>query len=169
MAWPSKETDKRPQPQELPPDLAAEIDGLLDRYPDKSAALIPALHALQDRFGFVSDGAMLALAGHLGLAPGRVADTLSFYSMLRTAPVGKHHIEMCQTLSCMLLGADLLADYLAETLGIGFGEVTPDGRFSLGKVECIGACEQAPAMLVNNELHGNLNKKSIDELFAGLD
>lgn len=168
MVWPSKQTDKKPQPQRLPEPLIVEIDGIVARYPSKDAALIPALHACQDRFGFVSGGTMLALAGHLGLAPSRAADTLSFYSMLRTEPVGKHHIEICQTLSCALLGADLLADYLTEKLGIGFGEVTRDGKFSLGKVECIGACEQAPAMLVNNELHGNLNKKRVDDIIAAL-
>jgi NADH-quinone oxidoreductase subunit E len=89
--------------------------------------------------------------------------------MLRAAPVGKYHIELCQTLSCALLGADLLADHLNEKLGIGFGEVTPDGRFSLGKVECIGACEQAPAMLINNELYGNLSVERIDEILKGLE
>ena len=166
MAWPPKETDKKPQPQPLPGSLTDEIDGLLTRYPNTAAALIPALHACRDHFGYVSDGAMLALADRLGLSPSHVADTLSFYTMLRTGPVGKYHVEICQTLSCALLGGDLLADYLTERLGIGFGEVTRDGKFSLGKVECVGACEQAPAMLVNDELHGNMSKKRIEEILA---
>jgi len=168
MAWPSKETDTKPRPQELPEDLLVEIEDLARRYPNRRAALIPALRACQDRFGFVSAGTMLALADHLGLSPSLVADTLSFYSMLRTEPVGKYHVEICQTLSCALLGADLLTDYLTEKLGIAFGEVAPDGGFSLGKVECIGACEQAPAMLVNNELYGNLDKNRIDAVLDGL-
>ncbi len=169
MAWPSKETNQKPQPLELPKALIEEIDGLLGRYPDTRAALIPALLACQDSFGFVSEGATLAIALRLGLSPGHVADTLSFYSMLRTEPVGKYHIEVCQTLTCAITGADFLADYLTEKLGVGFGEVTPDGKFSLGKVECVGACEQAPAVLVNNELYGNVSAKRIDEILGGLE
>ena len=168
MAWPSEETHEKQEPQRLSDDLTAQIDGLLTRYPDKRAALIPALHACQDHFGFVSNGTAAALAERLGIAPGYVADTLSFYTMLRTEPAGKYHIEVCQTISCALLGADSLADHLAEKLGIGFGEVTPEGKFSLGKVECIGACEQAPAMLINNELYGNLSVKRVDEILAEL-
>ena len=169
MAWPSKETEEIAQLRELPEALLAEIDGLLARYPDKRAALIPALHACQDHFGFVSGDTALALAEHVGLAPSGVLDTLSFYTMLRTEPVGKYHIEICQTIPCAITGADFLADHLTEKLGIGFGEVTADGKFSLGKVECIGACEQAPAMLINNELYGNLNSKRVDDILAELE
>jgi len=169
MAWPSKKTDEKLERLELPGDLVAQIDDILARYPNKRAALIPALHRCQDHFGYVPEGAIPALAEHLELSPSFVADTLSFYTMLHASPVGKYHLELCQTLSCALLGADSLADHLAEKLGIGFGEVTPDGKFSLGKVECIGACEQAPAMLVNNELYGNLNMDRIDEILDGLE
>ncbi len=164
MGWPSKLDAKKPEPQELPNELQAEIDALLQRYPNKRAGLIPVLHRVQERFGYLSEGAMVSVGNRLELAPSYVADIVSFYSMLRTQPVGKYHIELCQTLSCALLGADSLADYLVEKLGIGFGEVTADGKFSLGKVECVGACEQAPAMLVNNELYGNLNKQRLDEV-----
>lgn len=169
MTWPSKETHQEQQPQQLPETLIVEIDSLLACYPERHAALIPALHACQDHFGFVSYGTALSLARHMDLAPSYIADTLSFYSMLRTEPSGEYHIEICQTLSCAVTGADFLADRLAERLGIGFGEVTPDGRFSLGKVECIGACEQAPAMLINNELYGNLDSGRIDAILAELE
>ena len=169
MVWPSERTDEKPELKRLPDELAARIDGILTRYSNKRAALIPALHECQEYFGYVSEETGLALAGHLELAPSHVADTVSFYFMLRTEPVGKYHIEICQTLSCALLGADSLADYLTEKLGIGFGEVTADRKFSLGKVECIGACEQAPAILVNNELYGNLNRKRIDEIIGTLE
>jgi NADH-quinone oxidoreductase subunit E len=168
VGWPSKETDKKLEAQAFPDDLTAEIKSMLTRYPNARAAVIPALRACQSRFGYVSEETILALAELLGLAPAFVADTCSFYSMLRASPAGKYHIELCQTVSCALLGADSLADHLAQKLGIGFGEVTPDGKFSLGKVECIGACEQAPAVLINNELYGNLNGDRIDEILAGL-
>jgi NADH-quinone oxidoreductase E subunit len=158
---------QKPRAIELPRTLIDQIDALLGSYPEASAALIPALHACQRHFGFISEGAALALARRLGLSPSHVADTLSFYSMLRTEPVGKYHIEICQTLTCAITGADFLADYLTEKLGVGFGDVTPDGKFSLGKIECVGACEQAPAMLVNNELYGNLSAKRIDEILGG--
>jgi NADH-quinone oxidoreductase E subunit len=168
MVWPSKNEDRRPPVQTLPDELVADIDELLTHYPDKRAALIPALHKCQDRFGYISESVTLALSEHMALAPSYVADTISFYSMLRTRPVGKFHIEVCQTISCALRGADSLADYLTAKLGIAFGEVTRDGKFSLGKVECIGACEQAPAILINNELYGNLSKEGIDEILGEL-
>jgi len=164
MVWPSIRTEERPETAALPPELLGRIDAIVKRYPHKRAALLPALHECQAHFGYISDETGLALAEHLELAPSHVADTVSFYSMLRTRPVGRYHVEICQTLSCALLEADHLADYLVEKLGIGFGEVTADGKFSLGKVECIGACEQAPVMLVNNELYGHLNRKRIDEI-----
>ncbi|GAB4331936.1 MAG: NADH-quinone oxidoreductase subunit NuoE [Candidatus Abyssubacteria bacterium] len=168
MGWPSKTEEKRPEKQELPADLRRQIDELLAHYPNKRAALIPALHRCQQRLGCVSESSMLAIAEHLELPPSHVADTVSFYAMLHTTPVGRYHIELCQTVSCALLGADSLAEYLTRKLGIGFGEVTADGKFSLQKVECIGACEQAPALLLNNELYGNLNKERIDKLLDGL-
>ncbi|UCD57143.1 MAG: NAD(P)H-dependent oxidoreductase subunit E [Candidatus Hydrogenedentota bacterium] len=169
MVWPCKTDAEKPEAQELPDDLIAQIDRLLTHYPNKHAALIPSLRKCQEHFGCVSFGIVAALAERLDMAPSHVADTLSFYSMLRTTPVGKYHIELCRTISCALRGADSLADYLVEKLGIGFGEVTPDKKFSLGKVECIGACEQAPAMLVNNELYGNLSRERIDEILRTLE
>ena len=169
VVWPSKRIDEKPESGTLPEELVDRIDALLTRYPNKRAALIPVLHECQGYFGYVSGETGLALANYLELAPSHVIDTISFYFMLRTEPVGKYHIEICQTLSCVLLEADHLADYLVEKLGIGFGEVTADKKFSLGKVECIGACEQAPAMLVNNELYGNLNRKRIDEILETLE
>jgi NADH-quinone oxidoreductase subunit E len=169
MAWPSKTAEQKYEAQKLPDELVAQIDEILTRYPNKRAALVPSLHKCQEHFAYVSERTILSIANYLELAPSYVADAVSFYSMLRTAPAGKYHIELCQTLSCALLGADSLADYLAEKLGIGFGEVTPDGKFSLGKVECIGACEQAPAMLMNNELYGNLSKERIDDILGKLE
>jgi NADH-quinone oxidoreductase E subunit len=168
MGWPSKIEEHKPEKQELPADLRQQLDELLTHYPNKRAALIPVLQRCQQRFGYLSESSMLAVAEYLELPPSHVADTVSFYSMLHATPVGKYHIELCQTISCALLGADSLADYLTRKLGIGFGEVTADGRFSLQKVECIGACEQAPALLLNNELYGNLNKERIDEILDGL-
>ncbi len=169
MVWPSKTAEQEHTAEKLPDELVSQIDELLTHYPEKRAALVPSLRKCQDHFGYVSEGTALSIAAYLELAPSYVADTVSFYSMLRTAPVGKYHIELCQTLSCALLGADSLADYLTEKLGIGFGEVTPDGKFSLGKVECIGACEQAPAMLMNNELYGNLSRERIDDILRKLE
>ena len=168
MAWPSKEVHEEQRAEELTEELAAEIAEIVARYPDAQAALIPALSACLERMGHVSSGTALAVARLLDIAPSKVTDTLSFYSMLRDEPVGRHHIELCRTLSCALTGADTLADYLTGKLGIDFGEVAPDGRFSLGKVECIGACDAAPAMLINNELYGNLDAGRIDEILGGL-
>jgi NADH-quinone oxidoreductase subunit E len=99
----------------------------------------------------------------------KVREVATFYTMLTRRPLGKYHIQVCCNLSCMLLGAEPLVEYLKEKLGIGVGETSPDGRFSLSTVECLGACEQAPCLLVNFDYHGNLDREKIDGILAGLD
>jgi len=146
------------------------IDALLTRYPRKSSALLPALHAVQAEHGWVPEPAMDYVAAKLGVSPAFVAGVVSFYTMFHRRPVGKHHIQVCRTLSCMLRGSRQLMAQLEERLGIRRGgDVTPDGRFSLQYVECLGACDTAPCAQVNDDDVPRLDDAAkVDALLARL-
>jgi NADH-quinone oxidoreductase subunit E len=146
-------------------ELRKEIDGLLPRYPTKRAAVLPALHLVDQRLGYVPPQAVIELAELLGLAPAQVQDTLSFYGFFKQdKPRGKHRVWVCRSISCAACGGEELLQHLCEKLGIQPGETTPDGRVTLEFAECLGACDVAPAVLVNDVLHGNMTKEKIDEL-----
>jgi NADH-quinone oxidoreductase E subunit len=144
------------------------IDEIVARYPQKEAAILPLLHIAQQEFGFISPDSEKLIANILGIRPVRVREVVTFYTMLNREPVGKYHIQVCSNLSCSLLGAEKLIDYLKEKLGIEPGQTTEDKKFTLSLVECLGACEQAPSMMVNFDYHGNLDKKKIDKILDGL-
>jgi NADH-quinone oxidoreductase subunit E len=144
------------------------IAGLRAMYPQRQSALLPALYVAQGEIGYLPDDALDEVATLLDLPVTEVGSVASFYTMFYRHPVGKNILSLCTNLSCHLLGADTMAAYLSEKLGVGNGGTTADGQFTLEFVECIGACDYAPAMLVNGELHGNLTKQSIDELLSKL-
>lgn len=146
-----------------------KIEEILSRYPQKEAAILPILHLAQREFGSISEEEEKLVAGILGIKPIKVREVVSFYTMLNREPVGKYHIQVCSNLSCTLMGAEKLIDYLTEKLGIRPGETTPDKKFSLITVECLGACEQAPSMMVNFEYYGDLDKKKIGEILDTLE
>lgn len=145
-----------------------KIDEIVARYPQKEAAILPLLHIAQQEFGCISPDSEKRIADILGVKPIRVREVLTFYTMLNREPVGEYHIQVCSNLSCSLLGAEKLIDYLKEKLGIEPGQTTKDGKFTLSLVECLGACEQAPCMMVNFDYFGNLDKKKIDKILDGL-
>jgi NADH-quinone oxidoreductase E subunit len=145
-----------------------KIDEIVARYPQKQAAILPLLHIAQQEFGCISPDSEKRIADILGVKPIRVREVLTFYTMLNREPVGKYHIQVCSNLSCSLLGAEKLIDYLKEKLGIEPGQTTKDGKFTLSLVECLGACEQAPCIMVNFDYFGNLDKKKIDKILDGL-
>lgn len=134
------------------------------RYPDSRAALLPALQIAQAELGHLSDDAMRAVAGLLNVTESEVYGTATFYSLLRHEPSGRHVISICHNLPCTLLGAEPLIKHLQNKLGVGENEVTPDGRFSYRRIECIGRCDGAPAMLVDKEYHGDLTPAKIDKI-----
>jgi NADH:ubiquinone oxidoreductase subunit E len=101
--------------------------------------------------------------------PIRVREVVTFYTMFYQLPMGKYHIQVCSNLTCSLMGGDKLIDYLQKKLGTKIGETTADRRFTLSEVECLGACEQAPCMMVNLDYYGNLDKDKIDAILKGLD
>ena len=146
-----------------------KIEEILSHYPHKEAAILPILHLTQQEFGSISEEEERLVSGILGIKPIKVREVVSFYTMLNRKPVGKYHIQVCSNLSCTLMGAEKLIDYLTEKLGIRPGETTPDKKFTLTTVECLGACEQAPSMMVNFKYYGDLDRKKIDEILDKLE
>ena len=152
-----------------PAALVEKIEELVRRYPKREAALIPVLRLVQDEFGCASPEDEAFVARTLGLKPMRVREVASFYTMLTSRPLGRHHIQVCVNLSCSLLGGVPLVAYLEEKLGIRTGETSADGRFSLSTVECLGACDRAPCLLVNFTYYGNVDRGRIEEILGELD
>ena len=123
--------------------------------------MLPVLLIAQRDFDWLSPEALQSTAEVLNLAPAFVREVASFYSMLRNEPVGKYVVRFCTNVSCMLLGAEDLLDVISNKFGLKPNEISEDGRFTLRIMECIGACEHAPAMLINDKLHTNLTAESI--------
>jgi NADH-quinone oxidoreductase E subunit len=141
-----------------------EIEEIRGKYPDRRSALLPSLYIAQREFGWLSQEAMSCVAKTLNLPEAEVRGTASFYSMFKHKPVGRHLIQLCTNVSCMILGAERLVDYICKKYGVHPNGTSPDGRFSLVEMECIGACGTAPAMLVNTDFYDNLTEKRIDEI-----
>ncbi len=150
------------------PETDRLIGELLTRYPQQGTALLPALYAIQDELGHITPESMAYVAGKFGVSEAFVAGVVSFYTMFHRKPVGKHHIQVCRTLSCALRGAGEILRHLESRLGIKEGGRTPDGRYSLIAVECLGACDTAPMCQVNDKEHGLLDPKKADELIRSL-
>jgi len=146
-----------------------KIEEVVSRYPQKEAALLPVLHLVQQEIGYISAAEEERVAELLGIKPIKVREVLTFYTMYNRRPVGKYHIQVCSNLTCSMLGAQTLIDYLKQKLKIAVGETTEDKRFTLSTVECLGACEHAPCMMVNFDYYGNLDKKTIDEILDKLE
>jgi NADH-quinone oxidoreductase subunit F len=154
---------------ELSPQLSARFDTLQSRYPVKRSALIPMLMYAQDEYGFISDELIAEIAQRLDLHTVQVEETLQYYSMLHRKPMGKHHVQICTNVACMLRGGNELLEQAKKRLEIGNKEVTTDGIFSLEEVECIGACTGAPAMQVNYDFYENLTPMKFDRIIEELD
>ena len=145
-----------------------KIDKIIAGYPRKEAALLPVLHLTQQEFGRITAAEEQLVADLLEIKPVEVREVVSFYTMYNRLPVGKYHIQVCSNLSCSLLGSGALIDYLTDKLGIRPGETTEDKMFTLSTVECLGACEMAPCMMINFEYYGNLDKTKIDKILDDL-
>lgn len=153
---------------EFDDELRSRIDGILGRYPTRQAALLPVLWLCQERWGWISTGMVRAIAELLGLAPAYIEGVITFYTMYQRQPPGRYLLQVCSTLSCQLCGTSGLVDHLRSRLGIGFGETTADGRFTLLDVQCLGACGQAPVIQVNDDYYTDLTVESLDALLDGL-
>jgi NADH-quinone oxidoreductase subunit E len=137
----------------LSQDARARIDREVAKYPagQRQSAVMSALAIAQDEHGWLSTGVMDAVARHLGMPPVAVYEVASFYAMYNLAPTGRFKLTICTNLPCALQGAAAAADHLKASLGVGFGETTPDRAFTLKEGECMGACGDAPVLLVNNK------------------
>ncbi len=145
------------------------IDAIVAKYPEPKAALLPVLWEVQKAKGWIDLSSEEWVAKRLGVAPSHVHGCVTFYTMYKPQPSGRHHIQLCTTLSCMLRGCDELQAHLEKKLGIKPGETTPDGKFSLARVECLGSCGTAPMFQLNDDFHENLTIESVDRLLASLD
>ena len=154
---------------ELPAQLEAKFNQLVQRYPVKRSTLIPMLLYAQDATGQISDEMIAEIALRLELNTLQVTETLAYYSMLRRKPAGKHHVQVCTNVSCMLRGGRRILEAAERTLEIGNKQVTPDGMFSLEEVECIGACTGAPAMQVNYDFYENMTAEKVREVISQID
>jgi NADH-quinone oxidoreductase subunit E len=146
----------------------AEFERLLTRYPDRKAVILPALHLAQKEFGYVSDEAIVYIAGLVGTSPAEIEGVATFYTMFNRQPVGKYHVQICRNISCSLLGAEHLIEHVAGKLGVKPGGTTPDGKFTLSLAECLGSCGTAPVMQVNDDYYENLTEASIDAILDKL-
>jgi NADH-quinone oxidoreductase subunit E len=154
---------------ELSAQLSARFERLQNLYPFKRSALIPMMMYAQDEYGFVSDEMIAEIAKRLDIRTVAVEETLAYYSMLRRKPMGKHHVQICTNVACMLRGGAELLEAAKKRLEIGHKETTADGVFSLEEVECIGACTGAPALQVNYDFFENVNPQKFDRLIEDLD
>jgi NADH-quinone oxidoreductase subunit E len=128
----------------------AHFQKTLRAYPEKDAALLPALWLAQEQFGSLPDPVLLYVASRLDLSPVKVLAVAEFYTMYKREPVGRFHLQLCRNLTCSLLGSEKLHAYIENALGIQSGGKTPDGVFSLELVECLGSCGTAPVLRVND-------------------
>jgi len=147
---------------------AAEIEGLLARYPDKKSAVLPLMHLAQKEYGYMSKEAMREVANILDLDPTHVLSLSGFYSLFYEEPTGKFVLEICNDLACALRGADEFVDMACNKLDIPVEGTTDDGLFTIKTVMCLGACDRAPMLQCNLKFEENLDEEKFDELLARL-
>lgn len=150
-------------------DIKEKMDKLREHLPTEQALLLPLLHEMQAKAGWISTEAMREAASYLGLAPARVQEVVSFYTMYNRKPVGKRHVQVCTNVACFLRGADKLVAGLEERLGIPCGQTTKDGAYTLSEVECLAACGTAPVMQINDDYYENLDEKTVTHIMDKMD
>jgi len=173
MAWITENRRAATIERRAEPYLTDALKSMLKRkyfprYPTKRAVLLPALHAIQHEYNWIPPQALEEVAVFLELSAAEVLDTATFYEEYWLKPKGQYLIQVCRSLSCELCGSNELTSSVKEKLGIELGETTPDGRFTLVELECLGACGTAPVALVNDVLHEELTPQKLDQIIAGL-
>ena len=144
------------------------IEEARKKYPTALAAVMDACYIGQEQNGYISNEVMEEIASILGIDKVQVLSVVTFYTMYFTKPMGKHHIQVCTNVSCMLRGAYGLYDAIKDKLGIDHMQVTGDGKYSLEEVECMGACGYAPMIAVNEDYYENLTKEKVFEILDSL-
>lgn len=170
MAWPTIDRNTPVIDAEAPPALSEalreKIRTFFPRYETKRAALLPALHIVQDALGHVSWQAMAEIAALLEIHPSDVIDTLSFYTHFWTHHKGKKVVMGCRSITCEIMGSTAVLDELKKQLGIGEHQTTPDGTYSLVTEECLAACDHAPCLLINEKLHKRVRPQDVAKILA---
>jgi NADH-quinone oxidoreductase subunit E len=154
----------------LSPALLEQFDALRREYPPgmQTSLVLPLLHCVQDAQGYVTEADAVAIAQYIGMPSILVVEALTWYTMFERAPQGRHVIKVCRNIACSLRGSERIIAHLQQRLGIGVGETTADGRFTLKTVECLASCGTAPAMQVNRTYHEQLDEAKLDRILESL-
>jgi NADH-quinone oxidoreductase E subunit len=173
-ATPTSFTDKviyTDEVAEFSPEVVEEMRSHLTKYPTdrKRSALIPLLFVIQRERGYIDNPGVNFLAQFLGEEITDVWETATFYSMFNLRPIGRHHIQICKTLSCKIMGEPEITDHVCSKLGINPGETTEGGKFTVSLVECLGSCGTAPMMQIGFDYYENLTRETVDRILDSLD
>jgi NADH-quinone oxidoreductase subunit E len=153
---------------EFSPETLKKFAETVARYPKKEAAMLPVLYLAQQEFGHLGPEAIEYVAKLMEQTPARVHGVVSFYTMYNMKPIGRHHIQVCRTLSCALGGAERITGFIKQKLGIETAQTTSDGRFTLSEVECLASCGTAPMMQINDDYYENLTEEKIDQILDAM-
>ncbi|HDL17626.1 MAG TPA: NAD(P)H-dependent oxidoreductase subunit E [Bacteroidetes bacterium] len=153
---------------EFSEEAQKEYEEICKHYPDKDATLLPALHLAKREFKTATPEVMEYIASLVGVDPIKVLNVASFYTWYPKEKEGKYVIQVCSTLSCSLMGAETVVDYIEKKLDIKAGETTADGKFTLKKVECLGSCGTAPVMQINDDYFESLTEGKVDQILDDL-
>ena len=156
------------EPATFSPAVEAEIDSHLAKYPVMRSAILPLMFIVQRERGYLDPPGVLYLANRLGLRVTDIWEVATFYSMIRTEPIGRHHIQICKTLSCKIMGEPAITEHVCRKLGIKPGETSPDGKFTVSLVECLGSCGTAPMFQIGFDYYENLTPQKVDQILDGL-
>lgn len=148
----------------MSPENIAKAKEILTKFPQRSSALIPLLHLVEEEHGYIPPDEVNVVADLMDVTPAYVESVLSFYTLFHRQPTGKYLIQVCRGISCAVRGADDLSRYLYEELGVSRNGTTEDGMFTVEEVECIALCREAPAVQVNLEFFGNVDREKMDEI-----
>jgi len=150
------------------PEIEAEIDKHLSKYPVMRSAILPLMFIVQRERGYLDHPGVAYLAKRLGLRITDIWEVATFYSMIHTEPIGRYHIQICKTLSCKIMGEPRITEHVCDKLGIKPGQTTADGQFTVSLVECLGSCGTAPMLQVGFDYYENLTPERVDQILSAL-
>ena len=150
----------------LKPETLQRIDEVIPHYPVKRSATLPLLHLIQEDVGYISDESIEWVAQKLELQPINVYEVVTFYPMFRRKPIGRRHIKVCRTLSCALKGSYKVCEEFKKEFGVELNEVSADGEVTIEFVECLASCGTAPVVMIDDELHENVDTAKVGKLAA---
>ena len=149
--------------------LTKEMEEMLSKHPKQKDSLIAILNEVQEKYGYIPKQCQMEISKYLEMPMAEIYGVITFYSRFTTSPKGKYNIAVCLGTACFVKGSQSILDRLKERLKISGGETTPDGKFSIDEVRCVGACGLAPVFMVNDEVYGNATVKMVDEVLDKLE